>query len=68
MRPQEPHFQRLKQSKGQSPSGGKEHKPQEGCEMIDISGPILFWKGIYILAGGTQRFFVRSFNIIDYYK
>ena len=42
MRPQEPHFQRRKQSKGQSPSCGKEHKPQEGGEMIDILGPISF--------------------------
>jgi len=44
MRPQKPHFQRWKQSKGQSPSCGKEHKPQEWGEMIDISGTISFWK------------------------
>jgi hypothetical protein len=25
-------------------SSGKEHKSQEGRKMIDISGPISFWK------------------------
>ena len=40
MRPQKPDQQRRKQSKGQFASCGKEHKPQEGGEMIDISRPM----------------------------